>query len=37
VSKGLANDVVKRVKAGQPEPETPPAAAPQPQAQSPKT
>jgi len=38
VSKGLANDVVKRVKAGQPEPETPPVAAqPQPQPQSPKT
>jgi thiol-disulfide isomerase/thioredoxin len=38
VSKGLANDVVKRVKAGQPEPETPPAAGqPQSQPQSPKT
>jgi len=35
VSKGAANDVVKRVRAGQPEPEQPPAAdaAPQPGAQ----
>jgi thiol-disulfide isomerase/thioredoxin len=34
VSKGAANDVVKRVRAGQPEPDTPPAdAAPQPGAQ----
>jgi thiol-disulfide isomerase/thioredoxin len=42
VSKGAANDVVKRVRAGQPEPETPPGAdAPQtgvpPQSPSPKT
>jgi hypothetical protein len=33
VSKGAANDVVKRVRAGQPEPATPPAVAPQPGAQ----
>jgi len=35
VSKGAANDVVKRVRAGKPEPDTPPAAdaAPQPEAQ----
>jgi thiol-disulfide isomerase/thioredoxin len=34
VSKGAANDVVKRVRAGEPEPDTPPAdAAPQPGAQ----
>lgn len=42
VSKGAANDVVKRVRAGQPEPDQPPAsAAPQPEAKpqsaSPKT
>lgn len=41
VSKGLANDVVKRVRAGQPEPEQPSTATPQPDGQpqsaSPKT
>jgi hypothetical protein len=43
VSKGAANDVVKRVRAGQPEPDTPPpaSAAPQqgtpPQSATPKT
>lgn len=41
VSKGLANDVVKRVRAGQPEPEQPSTAMPQPDGQpqsaSPKT
>ena len=36
VSKGAANDVVKRVRAGQPEPDSPPAAA-APQPASPKT
>jgi thiol-disulfide isomerase/thioredoxin len=34
VSKGLANDVVKRVRAGQPEPEQPSTAAPLPGAES---
>jgi thiol-disulfide isomerase/thioredoxin len=43
VSKGAANDVVKRVRAGQPEPDSPPASASpsqpgsQPQSPSPKT
>lgn len=37
VSKGAANDVVKRVRAGQPEPETPPAADAAPQPANPKT
>jgi hypothetical protein len=33
VSKGAANDVVKRVRAGEPEPNPPPSSAPQTQAQ----
>jgi thiol-disulfide isomerase/thioredoxin len=37
ISKGAANDVVKRVRAGQPEPDQPPADGPDAQPQSPKT